>query len=388
MLNVTLFCSSLVRLGPTNVIYNMLEAYYKMQRDVRFTVVTISNEPKDSRKEEFEELGVKVVCCHLAPGYSGFFHKLQIKDAILSTHPNLVHSYGFRADCILHYLNIGKIKKISSIWNNPYEDYPMLFGKLKGWIMARLHLKLLKKFDVVTVCSNFIKNRIAKSNLNPITIYTGVPSDYFIPLPSEERAKCRAAAGIKKEDRMFLFIGNLIPRKNPLYLISVFKHLPPNYHLMIMGDGPLMKQCKEAIGECPNITLLGAQPGTLKHLQLADFYISSSFSEGFPTAVLEAMSIGVMPILSDIAPHVEMIRNLYKEATFSNDDENSVLECIYNISSNTIPASEVRKYLQTNYSAEIMQKRYIDLYYQVSANINLRGGLNSKIPIDKRPSAN
>ena len=42
MLRVTIVCSSLVRLGPTNVMFNMLQAYCKQPEDVRFEIVTIS----------------------------------------------------------------------------------------------------------------------------------------------------------------------------------------------------------------------------------------------------------------------------------------------------------------------------------------------------------
>ena len=70
------------------------------------------------------------------------------------------------------------------------------------------------------------------------------------------------------------------------------------------------KNVKLSIAEDSNIKLIGAQPGTLEYLQISDFYISASYSEGFPTAVLEAMSVGVLPVLSDINPHIEMVSNL------------------------------------------------------------------------------
>ena len=53
MLRVTIVCSSLVRLGPTNVMFNMLQAYCKQPEDVRFEIVTISGELQDSRNTGF-----------------------------------------------------------------------------------------------------------------------------------------------------------------------------------------------------------------------------------------------------------------------------------------------------------------------------------------------
>ena len=43
-------------------------------------------------------------------------------------------------------------------------------------------------------------------------------------------------------------------------------------YLIIMGDGPLMSECKTLIGNSTHIRLIGAQPGTLQYLQIADYF--------------------------------------------------------------------------------------------------------------------
>lgn len=197
MLKVTIVCSYLKRLGPTNVIYNMLEAYYKKATsDICFEIITISPENGDSRIDEFRKLGINVKCANIKPGVKGLFHIKRLKDLILSTFPDIVHSYGFRADILVGLMNLGKIPKVSSLFNNPYDDYGMLFGKIKGYLMAIIHLRVLKSFNKVIVCSEFIHSRIKNSNLNLTVIYTGVPSDYFIPLNNEERRKQRLRLNI------------------------------------------------------------------------------------------------------------------------------------------------------------------------------------------------
>ena len=266
-------------------------------------------------------------------------------------------------------MKLSGIIKISSLFNNPHEDYPMLFGKVKGNLMAIVHLHIYRKFDKIIVCSNFIADKIKASQLPISVIYTGVPSDYFVPLSDVERLNKRAELNISNKIKVWLFIGNLIPRKNPLFLISAFKKMKlKDTILMIMGDGPLMEECQVAIAEDSNIKLIGAQPGTLEYLQISDFYISASYSEGFPTAVLEAMSVGVLPVLSDINPHIEMVSNLSNSCIFKNDDFVSLSKII---SENMVSPTKLkpREYLLSHFSAHIMQKRYVKCYHDLCKRI-------------------
>lgn len=367
MLRITIVCSSLVRLGPTNVMYNMLEAYCKQPNDVRFEIITISEELQDTRKQDFEKLGINITSCNIQPGMGGICHLKKLRALILFTKPDIVHSYGFRADCMVGMMKLSGIIKVSSLFNNPHEDYPMLFGKIKGKLMAMVHLNIYRKFDKIIVCSNFISDKIKAFQLPVSVIYTGVPSDYFVPLSDIERQNKRAELNIPDDTKVWLFIGNLIPRKNPLFLISVFKKLKlKDAILMIMGDGPLMEDCKVAIAQDKdnNIRLIGAQPGTLEYLQISDFYISASYSEGFPTAVLEAMSVGVLPILSDIIPHMEMVSNFSSSCIFKNDDFVSLAKVVSENMTNPVKLKP-REYLLSNFSAHIMQKRYIDCYHSL-----------------------
>ena len=89
--------------------------------------------------------------------------------------------------------------------------------------MAIVHLHIYRKFDKIIVCSNFIADKIKASQLPISVIYTGVPSDYFVPLSDVERLNKRAELNISNKIKVWLFIGNLIPRKNPLFLISALK---------------------------------------------------------------------------------------------------------------------------------------------------------------------
>lgn len=103
----------------------------------------------------------------------------------------------------------------------------------------------------------------------------------------------------------FLFLSRLHHKKGVLPLAEAWVHSNLNNHadfkLIIAGPDEgegiqLNKMCQQS----ENIQLVGSQYGKDKAVLLknAHFFLLPSFSEGFPTAVLEAMTYGCVPLIS------------------------------------------------------------------------------------------
>lgn len=96
-------------------------------------------------------------------------------------------------------------------------------------------------------------------------------------------------------------VGNLRYPKNYPYLIEAFKQMPRNVTLDIYGDGPLKEELQRDITNYNlNINLQGAQQHIYEKLPLYDAFILSSFYEGQPLSLLEAIACGLPALLSDI----------------------------------------------------------------------------------------
>jgi glycosyltransferase involved in cell wall biosynthesis len=96
-------------------------------------------------------------------------------------------------------------------------------------------------------------------------------------------------------------IGNLRYQKNYPYLIQVFKHLPANVTLDIYGEGPLREELQRQIDKYRlAIQLMGTEKELYKKLPVYDAFIMSSFFEGQPLSLLEAIASGLPVILADI----------------------------------------------------------------------------------------
>ena len=104
----------------------------------------------------------------------------------------------------------------------------------------------------------------------------------------------------------FLSIGRLDAEKAVDQTIRAFAALPADTpaRLTILGDGPCRQELEalsRRLGQDRRIAFPGAVADVTPYLREADVYVSTSVSEGMSNALLEAMSHGVMPVVSRVS---------------------------------------------------------------------------------------
>ena len=141
-------------------------------------------------------------------------------------------------------------------------------------------------------------------------IYNGVDSSVF---HHAEQDKIRAELDLLPSNPMLLFVGNLLPVKNPLFLLEAHAELNRRrFHngmapseLVLLGDGPLrlkVQRHAEQLGTATNVHLKGSCPPTTvaRWMNAADLLCLCSHNEGFPNVILEAESCGLPVIATDV----------------------------------------------------------------------------------------
>ena len=109
-------------------------------------------------------------------------------------------------------------------------------------------------------------------------------------------------------------VGRLVDIKNPFTLLDAFLLSgPDNSRLVVVGDGPRRRRLQaavEAVRQPPDVTFTGLvdRDDVYRRVAHADLYVSASYGEGLPVAVLEAMACSRPVVLSDIPPHREIAR--------------------------------------------------------------------------------
>jgi len=352
----TLGCS-----GPTNQLYNLVR--YLDREHFEPHLVTLSPEPQESRWADFVSLGLKLHTLNLSRAQGVFSGAARLRGFIDQIDPDVIHSQGIRADSMLAGI-VPKVPWFISARNNPYYDYPMKFGRLKGHIMACWHLSVMKKSHHVVACSRTIAESLAGHGIGASPIQNGVE----LPAGSFENMTKLPAM----EKPIFISVGSLIPRKNMALVIDAFHHYIRHQKgsLVILGDGPQMGALASVSSD--RVHFFGNVTNVEDYLAIADCFISASLSEGLPNSVLEALSAGVPVILSDIPSHLEVSRACTGCcAVFSLDGGVTALAAkmidLFSLFSSESKA-EAQRVANSLFSAKVMSQHYQKTYLKILDN--------------------
>jgi glycosyltransferase involved in cell wall biosynthesis len=276
------------------------------------TVLTLSPEPNnDSSFALFEMLPISIFCLNLTRLQGVFQAKQKIRTFVESKKPDVIHSQGYRADVLVSSLKFSG-KRICTIRNLPQIDYIMKFGKMRGRLMETSHMRAIKKIDLSigvsqSVCQN-LKERYNVKNVD--CILNGVDTERYDRIDSEEKHLFRNKLDLPQDAKIWLSVGSLIKRKDPLSLIDCFVekyHADESVVLLFLGGGELEPVVQKQAEKYKNIICRGQVANVSDYLKAGNFFVSASHAEGLPNTVLEALSCGLPVLLSDIIPHKEII---------------------------------------------------------------------------------
>jgi glycosyltransferase involved in cell wall biosynthesis len=109
-------------------------------------------------------------------------------------------------------------------------------------------------------------------------------------------------------DMVLSFVGALSERKNIRGLVTALAG-EPSLSLIVCGRGPLREELQAIVQRCglkDRVRMEGQVLSPSSITRHTDALVLPSHAEGFPLAVLEAASVGIPALLSNIAVHREL----------------------------------------------------------------------------------
>ncbi len=141
------------------------------------------------------------------------------------------------------------------------------------------------------------------------TIYNPIYSDAILTSSQEPIALKRP------ESILLVTVGRLEPQKAYMRLLKIVKRLTDervDVNLWILGDGSEREMLENYIEEhClqEHVSLLGFHANPYKYLRMGDLFVCSSLSEGYSTAVTEALILGLPVITTDCSGMAELLKD-------------------------------------------------------------------------------
>src|SRR5690625_855661 len=131
----------------------------------------------------------------------------------------------------------------------------------------------------------------------------GIDTDKFKPVNENKKSALRQSFGYQSDDFLLFNAGEFNKNKNQQFLIYAIKKLEktqPNIKLLLAGEGEMLEKCHNLaikLGISHLIDFLGFRKDIQDILAACDLAVASSFREGLPVNIMEAMSSG-LPILA------------------------------------------------------------------------------------------
>lgn len=366
MIHIAIIVSSLRRSGPIIVVQNLLRNIDRSQFDIRI-VKLMDDEPDRSITSEFIDDGFIVHELHSSKLMVELFPSLiarKLFRILEEINPDVVHTHGYQA-CMIGAHISNRYKVVETLHCIAGEDFISSKGRLMGKYMLHRYFNNLRKIKAAIAISETVKKYYATrlKSLDVKRIYNG------ISLYSEKNTKknIRNELGIPNSAKVFLVVGTLSHRKDPITIIHAFKKAFPSVkssYLLFIGKGLLHETCEKEIGDDSRIKLLGWKPNVSDYYDAADYSISASHSEGFGLTFIESISAGVPVIGTDIPPFMEFyeIFKDLKQFIFGVRQEDKLAEVLRKAFDMKIDMSHYSKTAIEMFSAKTMAKNYESFY--------------------------
>ena len=175
------------------------------------------------------------------------------------------------------------------------------FGILARWTLHKLRLwdvRSANGVDQFIAISKFISKRIEKCyRRSSVVIYPPVDVSAFTMR--------------SQKDDFYLAASRMVPYKKMPLIVEAFKELP-NKSLIVIGDGPDLKRCRDLAGG--NVEVMGWQETQVlrDHMQRAKAFLFAA-EEDFGITPLEAQACGTPVIAFGRGGALETIRPIDKD---------------------------------------------------------------------------
>ena len=289
-------------------------------------MIAISSAGKELMEYEKEE-GIKTISLNMTRKITPFkdiISLIKMIKILKKEHPDVVHSHTPKAGVISMLASaLCKIPhRLHTVGGLPLMEANGIKRKILlfvEWLTYKCATKIypnsygLKKFILKNI--SIPKNKILVIGSGSSN---GIDTDYFNRTKEVEKI----ALAYKKKFALskmfsFIFIGRFVKDKGIEELLSVFARLSNKYkdtRLSLLGWeekdlDPISYKAKKIIVSNKKIINLGFKKDIRSYLAASDCLVLPSYREGFPNVVLQAGSLEVPSIVSDINGCNEIIQN-------------------------------------------------------------------------------
>lgn len=227
--------------------------------------------------------------------------------------------------------------------------------------VERLFSFMVNKFILVSYYDLNIakKLKFKESKLN--VVHNGV-EDIFVKYKDEI---------LEHKPLSIVMVARFDNQKNQKFLINVCKDIS-DISLNFIGDGPLLEETKsysKQLNSLCEINYYGLRLDAKEIIKEHDVFALISNWEGFPISTIEAMSIGLPIIVSDVGGAAECVENNVNGFVIQEGDADYLLESISQLKDNKLLVKDFglnsRQIYLNNFTDKVMYEKTISIFKSI-----------------------
>ncbi|MEQ1857783.1 MAG: glycosyltransferase [Longimicrobiales bacterium] len=223
---------------------------------------------------------------------------LEERNAVASllsrTGATVLHTHGYRPDVIdapvARRMRVATVTTVHGFTGG---------GGVKGRLYEWLQKRAFRSFDAVIAVSGKLRGELVAAGVREDRVHA-VRNAWSPAGEYAERSEARRALGIPEDAKVVGWVGRMSQEKAPDVVVRAFAAAGPGLRLSLIGSGPLEEECRAltaSLGVADRVTWHGAVPRAGPLLKAFDMIALTSWTEGTPMVLLEAMGAGV-PIVT------------------------------------------------------------------------------------------
>jgi len=292
--------------------------------------------------------------------------------------PDIIQSFLFVSNIIGRIL--GKLAGVKVIISSQRS-----VDKWRKWYHWKID-RLTSKFTTLIISNSFSGKKvlIEKGRINPqkiIVIPNGVKSN------QKRELSLKREMGFDVKETVIGTVGNLREVKDHKTFIKVASEISKkfqNIKFLIAGKGPLERELKKFVELYKlkkKVVFIGFIKEIEKIYSAIDIFVLTSFWEGCPLSILEAMSFGI-PVVSFSIGDVPYIIENGEDGFFVKDrDFSELIEKIKLLLKNETFREKIGKNakekIMREFTVKKMVKKYTDVYLNLLKRYKTKGKINA-----------
>jgi glycosyltransferase involved in cell wall biosynthesis len=292
---------------------------------------------------------------------------LRLRNSLRAFKPDIVQSFLFAANSYVRLPGVAPAGCKVVVSERCVDSWK------SGWQLA-MDRRLIGRTNAMTANSASVASFYESVGV-PKDLITVIPNAMPGPPDNDTREQAREILGLRPEDRVVGFAGRLAPQKRLPDLIWGFQLLHQvveNARLVIIGDGPerdSLAAFASQLGCREKIVFTGHRADAWPLLTALDAFVLPSEFEGMSNSLMEAMSLGVPCVASDIAPNLELIAHEQTGLIFPLGKGPELTKALVRVLQTPELASRLgtagRHLIETQHSVDQMVDRHRMLYAQL-----------------------